>query len=175
MTRVAVQSRSFLAILAVAALLAAPQQGDAHALHVDCHLRGEKVVVEAYFDDDTPADKAKVRIVDAGGNEIAGGQTDAAGKWSMERPASGRYRVEVNAGGGHFAKQTMVIPGEGDIGAAPARVSEGPSRQEAARMFWPKLAVGLGAIAGFGIAVWIAARRKKEPPREAHPDTHPTT
>jgi hypothetical protein len=28
-------------------------------------------------------------------------------------------------------------------------------------MFWPKLVVGLGAIAGFGIALWIAARRKK--------------
>lgn len=169
MTRAVLSSHTLSAIVALAAILVAPRCASAHALRVDCYLRAESVIVEAYFDDDTPADKAKVRIFDAGGNEIARGQTDADGKWSTHRLSPGRYRVEVDAGGGHFAKQSMEVPANGNVATAPIRITEGPSRPEAARMFWPKLMVGLGAIAGFAIALWIAARCKKEPPRSATP------
>jgi hypothetical protein len=158
------RSRGFALMFALAAFLSTPRLACAHALRVDCHLRGEEVLIEAYFDDDTPAGKAKVRVFDDSGTLVADGRTDAAGRWSVARPKPGRYRVEVDAGGGHFTKQTMDVPAEIASGeTAPIRISEGPSRQESAKMFWPKLIVGLGAIAGFGIALWIAARRKKAP------------
>jgi hypothetical protein len=156
------RSRGMLVMLALMVLLGTPRIASAHALRVDCHLRGGEVLIEAYFDDDTPAGEAKVRVFDDKGSLIAEGRTNAAGRWSVARPKPGRYRVEVDAGGGHFTKQTMDVPAEIASGeSAPVRISEGPSRQETAKMFWPKLMVGLGAIAGFGIALWIAARRKK--------------
>ena len=73
----------------------------AHAVGVDCTVRGDKVEVEGFFDDDSPAQKAKVRVVNAKGELIADGITDEKGRWSFRTPAPGKYQVELDAGAGH--------------------------------------------------------------------------
>jgi hypothetical protein len=150
--------------LTVSALLLGTQEVLAHALEVVCKLQGEMVVVEAAYDDGTAAPRAKVRVLDAQARLIADGRTDETGHWSFPRPPSGRYQVEVDAGGGHFKKEMIEIPAGAASAREPIKISEGPTPEETARLFWPKIAVGLGAIAGFFIAIWFAKRRKQSPP-----------
>src|SRR5262245_28615831 len=65
-------------VVALAALLALvfATPAEAHKLFADCHVKGDRVEIEAYFDDDTPAAQAQVKIVDQAKKTIAEGKTD---------------------------------------------------------------------------------------------------
>lgn len=145
--------------VAVLLTLATARPAPGHALGAECKLRGDRVEVEAYYDDDTPARNAKVRVLDAHDNVVAEGRTDAQGKWSFPKPQPGSYQVAVDAGAGHGTKLKMTVPaGEG---APPAAISEGPRREEFTRFPWLKVTLGLGAIALFALALWLALRRSQ--------------
>ncbi len=146
--------------LALVVLVLLPAPAQAHEVIIQCELKGNQVLVKAVFSDGKPARDAKVRIVD--GKEVlaAEGVTDAQGQWSLPRPAPGRYHIEVNAGAGHLKKDAFTIPPDAAAGDSPVKINESPSYEETSRAFWPKLAVGLGAIAGFFLALWLAKRRR---------------
>ena len=55
----------FLVLPALVLLVGVPANAFAHALGVACTLRGDKVEVEVFYDDDTPAQKAKVQVLNA--------------------------------------------------------------------------------------------------------------
>ena len=73
--------RRFLlsALLAIGTSAFLPNFAAAHALLVDCNLRNGKVEVEAFYDDDTPAPKARVKVMNAEEQVVAGGVTNETG------------------------------------------------------------------------------------------------
>lgn len=164
-------------VLAVALVLAAPALAAAHGIGVEAKLKGDRVHVEAYFDDDTPAAEAKVAVTGEDGKAVAEGRTDAKGQWSFAAPAAGKYRVAVDAGGGHLAKTTVTIPARSPTAAPPRSeavppgvaaaaadpdviVSDGPTRAEVTGGRWRMAGVGLAVIGLFTGGFWLASRWK---------------
>ena len=162
-----------------AALLAALPAGAhelPHALGAEAKLKGDRVEVEAYFSDNTPARDARVTVQDAAEKTVADGRTDDQGRWHFARPAAGKYSVIVDAGDGHRARIAVTIrtgetgttttttttapPGDADCDCCTdgVTVSSGPSRAEFTRWPWERVALGLSliALAAFG---WRALRR----------------
>jgi hypothetical protein len=168
-------------LLAGLMLALAPTWAFAHAVGVSCILRGDKVEVEAYFDDDSPAVKAKVQVVNAKGEIVASGVTDEKGNWNFARPAPGKYEVRLDAGAGHRAKKTIDVPVskplECAIGslqgvavrvrdAAPASsaaptIAVGPTRAEFTRTPWLNVAIGFGIIGGLAGAFLLGSMLRK--------------
>ncbi len=132
----------------------------AHALGAECKVRGDKVEVEAYYDDDTPARDAKVRVFDADNAEVAAGRTDVLGRWSFPLPRPGKYEVVVDAGAGHRCTQKITVRADPSAAAAPV-VSDGPPREEFTRFPWLNLVLGIGLIGLVGLAVFGLFRRTK--------------
>ena len=150
-------------MLALLMLALLPAMTYAHNVGVECKIRGDKVEVEAYYDDSTDAAQAKVRVVNAEGMEIASGVTDDKGRWSFAMPAPGKYEVHLDAGAGHRANTNVVISSasQGAI-VPPETISEGPPREEFTRTPWLKLAIGLIVIGGLSGAFLLASWMKKK-------------
>lgn len=142
--------------LTILALLAFPTSVWAHALSADAKLRGGRVEIEAYFADNTPARNAQISVFNAGNEKIGEGPTDDKGRWSFAKPPAGRYRIEVNAGDGHFVLVQLTIPvaGEGK------QVSDGPGREEFTSFPFGGMATGIGVIA-LGAIAWLWLRRQR--------------
>ena len=153
-------------LLTVALLLAVPAAASAHGIGVEARLKGDRVHVEAFFDDDTPAADAKVAVTGEDGKAVAEGKADAKGLWSFPVPAAGKYRVLVDAGGGHLAKTTITIPPRPEGIGPPATgvvaleeappppelvVSDGPTRAQVTEGRWLMAGVGLAVI---GLLTW---------------------
>jgi len=158
-----------LGTLLVAAVLvvAAPSPCRAHDVDFTCKIQGDGVELTAYYDDDLPADNAKVTVTEVDSRRlVAEGKTDARGKWSFARPAPGRYEVLLNAGPGkgHTKRRIIIIRQEDAEGAV---VSPGPSREEFTRFPWLKLAIGIGTILGLGAAVVLALRLGRKRPAQS--------
>jgi hypothetical protein len=168
------RSLAAAASLGVAAFLVLVPPALAHGVGARCKLNGNRVEVEAYFDDDTEAAESKVRVEDGRKQVIAEGIADTAGRWSFPRPAAGSYVVMVDAGAGHRAQVRVTIPqAEPSSPAAdecccctepsslaspsPSLVSEGPDRGEFTTCPWLKLGIGVGVLGGLGLA-FLASR-----------------
>lgn len=150
------------ASLALLGLLMLAVPVAAHNLGAECKLVGDRVQVEAYFDDDTPARDAKITVRTTDGQSLAEGRTDDKGCWSFARPAAGRYEIVVDAGAGHRAVVKVTVPGEAEgLALAPTRVSEGQAREEFTRTPWLKVGIGLITIALFAGALWLARQAGK--------------
>src|SRR5262245_24482939 len=166
--------RRAVPLLAILVTFAVAQPASAHALGAEAKLKGDRVEVEAYYSDNTPARDARVTVQDAAEKTVADGRTDNEGRWQFAKPSTGKYHVVVDAGDGHRARIAVTIPA-GDAGAtstataAPSdpdcecctdgvTVSTGPSRAEFTRFPWERVALGLSLIAlvAFG---WRALRR----------------
>jgi len=106
--------RYCLVLAALLAVTAVPVE--AHSVDVDVRVQRDRVELEAYFDDDTPARQARVRLVDATDQLMVAGQADGQGKCSFPLPAPGRYEIQVDAGAGHRRRTSLLIPAPG---AAP--------------------------------------------------------
>ncbi|MBI3406736.1 MAG: carboxypeptidase regulatory-like domain-containing protein [Planctomycetes bacterium] len=154
-------------ILAVVFFLAlAPSAANAHDVGLVCKQKQgtNKISVEAFFDDETPAAGAKVDVVDSAKKTITSGKTDAKGLWTFEALEPGEYKVMLDAGAGHKAERRIVVrPWDG----VPANtgeqtpIQEGPSRQEFTRFPWLKVGVGLGVIGLFGVAFLVSRRKRR--------------
>lgn len=164
MKRVLLLKRVAPAALATAAFLGLAIPARAHNLGVECRLGAKEVVVEAFYDDDTLAEGAGVKVTDAEGREVAAGKTDGKGRWSFPRPAPGHYRVLVDAGAGHRTTQKLAVAGSAAPPGGPAtRVSDGPSRQDFTRFPLVKVAIGLGAIALFAVLFLLIRKPARQP------------
>lgn len=145
-------------------LLVVPGVVRAHATGMTCTVVGDRVQVEGYFDDDTPARGAKVSVFDEAGAPIASGKTDADGRWSFARPAAGKYRVDLNAGAGHRATRTIdVPPADGSSLTPAAPITAEPSREEFTGFPWGRVFIGLAVIAGFALLAWLITSRHRPP------------
>jgi hypothetical protein len=140
-------------------LLACPAMVFAHAIGLDVKPIGERVRVEAYYDDDTPAQGAKVTVRDGEQRTVAEGRTDDQGVWTFAKPKPGKYTVVVDAGDGHAARKSHVVDGEESPTAE--KITNGPAREDftspAQRVGWTL--VGLAAIAGLTLLAWLVRRK----------------
>lgn len=127
-------------------MLLAPALAFAHGLGVEYKIDGDVVHVSAYFDNEGDAEAgsdtagAKVRVLDGERRLVAEGTMDAKGTWGFPRPAAGSYKIEVDAGAGHFRRIPMTISAE------PGAATEPPTRKEFTRSRWRELTLGLGII-----------------------------
>jgi hypothetical protein len=152
-------SAEFVALAGLILLFPAPAH--AHALHAHAKLDGNQVLVEAKFDGDEAAEKAKVYLISTDGEKTLRGRTGSDGTLRFDAPAPGKYEILVDAGAGHVAKVAITITEEmlrNAPASAPVLISEGPSIEEATSGKWWKIAVGLGAIALFGFVLWMLRR-----------------
>jgi hypothetical protein len=147
----------------------APASAWAHALGAQCTPKGDKIHVEAYFEDDTPAQKASVQILDADEQEVAKGQTDVKGMWSFAAPPPGHYQVIIDAGAGHRVVQKLTIPRRGVETASPnsssGAVTDSPSREEFISFPWAKVMLGVGTIAALAFAFVLSRKAATGAPR----------
>ncbi len=159
-------------------VLAVPGWAQAHAVGVEAKWKGAKVTVETFYDDDTPAVAAKVRVIGEDGAAVAEGKTDDKGQWSFPTPPTGKYRIAIDAGAGHLAKTTLTIPSretrppathagkEAVVGAQPTNepgvvVSDGPTREEmTGPQRWIMAGVGLLVIAALTVLARLATRKR---------------
>jgi len=156
-----------IAFFPVLVLIAVPTDAFAHALGVACTLRGDKVEVEVFYDDDTPAQKAKVQVLNANAEVVADGVTDEQGRWTFATPAAGKYEVRADAGAGHRAKKSMTVPGVPPSSVPksdPAIISEGPTRAEFTGFPWLQVLIGVGVLGGVAGACALASKRRKTDP-----------
>lgn len=140
-------------------LIAFPAAASAHAIGADATIKGGRVHIEAYYDDDTAAIDASVLVV-GDGKEVASGTTDSAGKWSFAAPPPGDYRVTVDAGAGHRVTIKVKVPN--GLPASPVEerpVTEGKRREEFTRVPWQGLTVGVGALGLIAVASWAMRKR----------------
>ena len=159
-----------------------PAEALAHAVGVDCTLSLGRVEVEAFYDDDSAAAKAKMQVVNANGEIVAQGVTDQRGRWTFRKPAPGKYEVRVDAGAGHRTKKKIDVPAatvqEAVIGilldvslsieapaAAPVApgttISHSPARADFTRVPWEKVLIGIGIIGGLSGAFLLASLMRK--------------
>jgi hypothetical protein len=145
---------------AVILLLLVASPAWAHNLGAECKIRGGRVELEAYFDDDTPARNAKVTLRDASSQIIVEGTTDHEGRWSVSVPKPGNYQIIVNAGDGHRHQQELTVLDRG-AGTGSTIAGDGPSRDEFTRTPWLKIGLGLALIALATGGVYACLRRTR--------------
>ena len=139
-------------------LLAIAAPVHAHALGVSATFRNNRIEVEAYYSDDTPAHDAAVMVHDHAGRLVAEGRTDDQGKWQFPAPQPGPYTVVIDAGAGHRKSASIVVPAVLPPGPT-GPISDGPSRAEFTRFPWLRMALGLAIIAALA-AGWFLVRRR---------------
>jgi len=141
-------------LLAAVLLLAGASPAFAHRLHVEAKPAGDQIRVEAFYDDGTPAQQAKVWVA-LGDQTVAEGRTDETGVWTGARPAPGTYTVRAESVG-HAAKGTLVVPEPDQAPAAEPTTADERARRT--RTPWGRLAAGLAVIGGLWVA-WLISRR----------------
>ncbi len=172
-----------LALILLSTLAFLPDRLQAHVIFAEARLDNGQIRVEVYFDDDTPAQKAKVKILDQDRQVVAEGTTDERGLCFFPRFAGGEYLVLAKSAG-HSAREGFHLPEHPMAspspfpGIAPAETSgdpgcvvigESPSpsslRQERTRTPWLQVGLGLFLIAALSGSVWYLGRRPSQSTR----------
>jgi hypothetical protein len=137
----------------------------AHRLEVDPRIKDDKLHVEAFYDDNSPAQQAKITVFN-GDKIVAEGCTDEKGIWECVKPGPGTYLVKAESLG-HAAKETVFVPDEKMVASAsiPKRADDSESNQSDERAKktetpWWQIFLGLGIIA-FCCGLWFVARRTR--------------
>ncbi len=151
-------ARLFLGLVALGVVAPTAR---AHAVGLECRIQGAQLEITAFYDDDSPAVRARVRVLD-GDREIAAGLTDEKGVWSCACPPPGHYSVKLDAGAGHRAEHTIAVPSSVASPAATApAIGNGPTRQDFTRFPWERLLLGLLAILALAAAFLLVAAFRK--------------
>ena len=125
----------------------------AHRLLLTCKVAGDTVHVEAYYEDDTPAQNARVALLLAE-KIITSGRTDERGVWVCPKPTGGDYLVLARTEG-HTAKENLLIPSEQNELTTPenSEVEVQSERVAKTQTQWWRLGLGLLVIS-LGYWVW---------------------
>lgn len=134
-------------------------------------MRGDKVEVEAYYETDEPATKAKVHVLNAQENFVAAGITDEKGRWVFAKPAPGSYTVLLDAGAGHRAKTTLTVPGIVNEPTPEQPTTSGADRErdEFTQVPWLNVLIGLAVIGG-GCGIFLIVSRLRAIVRARSPE-----
>ncbi len=144
-----------LVLAALAVVGATPGTASAHDLKAELTFTPTELKVVAGYDDDTPADGAKVTITRADWGAVTG-ILDATGTWVTPLPPPGQYVLVVSDAGHRDRKEFTINAPAADV---PAEVTYERWRLDKTL----GLAVGLGALLG-GTLLYVVVRRKSGPP-----------
>ena len=149
--------------LGALALLVGASPAYAHRLLIDDpKVEGNQLRIEVYYDDDTPAQDAKV-TVRLGDTLVAEGRTDEKGVWTCPKPGPGTYEVRAESVG-HVAKKALVVSDPAtDQAPSPTPPAPDETRETATRTPWRRLGFGIGLIAGAALMTLVL--RKSSTPR----------
>lgn len=148
------RARTYL-LLPMLALGLTPVQAWAHNIDFEWKQVGERVTVEAFFDDDTPAREARVQLLDQDKVVIASGVTDAKGLCTLPARVLGEHDLVVDAGAGHRKERKIRIVAVLPSGPTGEVASQGGANREDATAFpWGRIAIGLAVIGLVGAAFW---------------------
>ncbi|MFO0825354.1 MAG: carboxypeptidase-like regulatory domain-containing protein [Gemmataceae bacterium] len=145
-----------LVLAATVVAVAWPGQASAHDLRLVVKVppdTPEVLLLEAGFDDETPAEEAKLVITDAAGTVVAEGKTDARGLCKLARPVPGKYVATVDALG-HKDKVEFEIVGAADAGTAATEYRGWRLDRTLG------LVIGVGGLLAFSGGYWLLRRRK---------------
>ena len=128
----------------------------AHKLMITCRLEGDQLRVEAYYEDDTPAQEARI-TVSKDGVIVAEGKTDERGIWIGQRPAAGEYHLKAISAG-HTASETLPVP---DVSEHSPEIDIGHQhRRDSVGIQWINLGYGLLILLALAV-VWKIAKWQK--------------
>lgn len=163
--------RSHAPVLTFLLLTACPGSAFAHAVGVSCALRDDKVEVEAYYDDDSPAANARVHVLNAAEQMVASGITDEKGRWHFVKPKPGTYTVRLDAGAGHRAKATLTVPriATEPKTTHPTSTEVTSERDQFTQIPWLNVLIGLAVIGG-GCGVFLIVARLRSAARGRSPE-----
>jgi hypothetical protein len=147
-------TRLLVLVAAVAGVGLSPGQSHAHDLHAKVTFTATEVKVVAGYDDDTPADGAKVTLTTDEGHPVAAGVLDATGNWTTPLPPPGKYHLVVNDIGHRDRVEFTIDPPQGD--AARAEITYERWRLDKTL----GLGLGLGALLG-GTVLYTFLRRRR--------------
>lgn len=82
-----------------------------HKLCAKLDIQGDKLIVEAFYDNEIPAENAKVKLLHQQ-KTLAEATTDDRGMCSLAIPPAGDYLLDISAGGGHRTEVTFTIAAE---------------------------------------------------------------
>ncbi|MSU77815.1 MAG: carboxypeptidase regulatory-like domain-containing protein [Gemmataceae bacterium] len=160
--------RSSLLALAFLSVFAAPAL--AHRVFIAFAARENHIEIEAFYEDDTPAYTAKVKVVDDDGTTVAEGMTDAKGLWTFPAPKPGTYVVHLDAGAGHRLKKKLTVPLMETKSDVPPSANEVPTpsenssvetRDEQTRTPWARIGLGLAFIGGASGTLLLVSRMRQ--------------
>lgn len=147
----------------------------AHKLIVDCRIDGDRLRVEAYYDDETPAQQAKIVVEDEQKKVVADGRTDDRGLWSCPAPVPGKYVIRAESVG-HVGKKTLVIddsaatktPSDSrganqTISARESSSPAEPNQRESTQTPWLRIGIGFVVIALLCGTLLLIRRRRPHP------------
>lgn len=104
--------RSILRLLAVISLLSGCfcSPAWAHKVNIFAYAEGDKVYTESYFANGQKVNSGEIEVVDAAGNRLLTGTTDANGLFVFPLAKKQTLTITVNAGMGH--KNSYVLQRE---------------------------------------------------------------
>jgi nickel transport protein len=124
--------------------------GFAHDVHLKPTIVGDRVRVEAFFEDDSPAAQAKV-VVRLGDVIVAEGETDAEGVWSFPAPPVGTYAITLDARDGHVKTVPLLLTSTAPPDQSRAVMTSTP---------WLKLSLGVAGLLLLSTVSWWRLRRR---------------
>lgn len=149
-------------------LVAVPAVARAHSLGVEARQVIERVELEAFFSDNTPARAARVQIVDDAGELLGTATTDDKGKCSLRAPNPGQYQLIVDAGDGHRKQVPLRIVGTLPPPEVNPALAAGTPREEFTRFPWERVAIGVGVIVFLGGAWWLSRQVRRHEGRKVN-------
>lgn len=158
-------------IFSLVVLTGLPAHAFAHKLIVDPRIKGERLHVEAFYEDETPAQQAKIIVLN-GDTVVAEGRTDEKGVWSCPKPFAGTYLVKAESLG-HAAKETLVIAepksnaGTTSEGNPIVIVDDSNSKADEERAAktqtpWNRIGLGLGVIIGVTLMSLLLSKTRSK-------------
>jgi hypothetical protein len=142
--------------------------GLAHDLGIEVSLRVDRIDVEVFYDDGSPAAQARIRVINVDQSIVFEGKADPEGRWHCPRPQPGSYLVTANAGDGHRQTVRLIVPETDHSVTQP----QGDRRAEFTRTRWRGLMTGLIVIVALAF-IYVRLRhfgsapsRLPSPPRE---------
>ena len=144
-----------LPCLGLAVLVSSSSKAFAHKLLVDPRAIDGRLRVEAFFDDDTPAQKARITVENEKREIVAEGLTDERGTWDHPLPEPGKYTIRAESVG-HVAKERLTVEAE------PLPNWKTPTiREERTEIPWLRASIGLAAIAVLSGSFWWVRKSRR--------------
>lgn len=125
----------------------------AHKLMVDCRVVGQELKIEVFYEDDSPADGAKIQLF-VGKAHLWTSKTDDEGRLILAVPEAGEYQIRAEHYG-HISNHFL------EIKAGEVRSSKATEQQDPNEIHRYRYLIGLVVIGGgFWMFRWIIIRIK---------------